>query len=119
MTKTQKIIYYILLIIVSALFLLASYAKLTGNAGAEADFTIVHLPVWFMYFIGIAELLGAIGLWIRCLQAYAAAGLSIILAGAVVITAAFFSVPEALFPLATAAVLGIIVWLHNKKAPVA
>jgi uncharacterized membrane protein YphA (DoxX/SURF4 family) len=116
MTKTQKIIYYILLVLVSALFLVASYAKLTGNSGAEASFTMAHLPVWFMYFIGAAELLGVIGLWIRCLQIYAATGLSIILAGAVVVTAAFVSVPEALFPLATAIALTAIVWLRNKSS---
>jgi len=114
MTKTQKIIYYVLLVIVSVLFLVASYSKLTANAGAEASFTLAHLPIWFMYFIGIAELLGAIGLWIRCLQIYAATGLFIILAGAIVITAVFVSVPEALFPFGTAIFLGIILWLQNK-----
>jgi len=115
MTKAQKIVYYILLVIVSALFLVASYSKLTGNAGAEAGFTLAGLPVWFMYFIGTAELLSVIGLWIARLQRYAATGLSIILAGAVVVTAVFVSIPEALFPLATAIALAAIVWLHGKK----
>lgn len=119
MTKTQKIIYYVLLVLVSGLFLVASYAKLTGNAGAAASFTMAGLPVWFMYFIGAAELLGVIGLWIDRLHAYAAAGLFIILAGAVVVTAVFVSVPEALFPIGTAVALGAIVWLHGKKKAVA
>ncbi|MDD5318546.1 MAG: DoxX family protein [Candidatus Pacebacteria bacterium] len=107
-TKKQKVIYYILLVLVSAIFLVSAYAKLTGNASAEAAFTVAHLPIWFMYFIGVAELCGAVGLWIRSLQIYAASGLFIILAGAVVVTAIYVSVPEALFPLGTAIALGII-----------
>jgi hypothetical protein len=116
MTKKQKIVYYILLVLVSGLFLVASYAKLTGNAGAAASFTVAHLPIWFMYFIGVAELLGVIGLWVRPLAVYAASGLFVILAGAIVVTAVFVSVPEALFPLVTAIVLGIIVKLGKKRA---
>lgn len=115
-TTAQKTVYYILLIAVSALFLLAAYSKLTANPGAEASFTVAHLPIWFMYFIGICEFLGVIGLWIRSTQIWATAGLSIILLGAIVLTAAYFSVLEALFPLGTLVAMWIVVKLGKKLA---
>src|SRR5665213_3223075 len=115
MTKTNKIIYYILLVIITALFLFTSYDKLSGDPMAKAGFIMAHLSVGFMYFIGVCELLGAIGLWIRCLRIYAAAGLSIILLGAIVTTAIFISVPEALLPLVVLIVLWIAVRLGHAR----
>jgi uncharacterized membrane protein YphA (DoxX/SURF4 family) len=112
----KKVIYYVLLVLISGLFLVASFSKLTGNPGAEAAFTVAHLPVWFMYFIGVAEVLGVIGLWIRSLQIYAASGLLIILAGAIIVTAAYVSAPEALFPFATGIALAIAVRLRHSTA---
>jgi putative oxidoreductase len=113
-TTAQKIVYYVLLVAVSALFLVAAYSKLTANPGQEAAFTVAHLPVWFMYFIGVCELLGVIGLWMPKLQKLAACGLSVILVGAIVVTAVFVSVPEALFPLVTLVVIWVVVKLGKK-----
>ena len=115
----KKILYYVLLGAISATFLVASYSKLTANPGAEAAFTTAHLPIWFMYFIGVAEACGVVGLWIKRLTIAAACGLFIILAGAIIITAIYVSVPEALFPLVTATLLGVIVWLHCKNRAIA
>ncbi len=115
MTKTQKGFYYALLVIVSAVFAFSGFSKVTGNPMVAAGFAVAHLPIWFMYFIGVAEIAGAIGLWIRPLAKWAAGGLFIILAGAVVTTAIYVSVSLALFPLITAVALGIVVWLGGKR----
>lgn len=106
MTTTQKVIYYVLLVIVSALFLFAAFPKLTGDPMAVAGFTQAHLPIWFMYFIGIVEVLGVIGLWIPKTTKWAAWGLMIIMVGAVITTAVFTSVAMAIMPL----VVGIVLW---------
>jgi len=119
MTKTHKVIFYILLVITTATFLFTSYDKLSGDPMAKAGFAVAHLPVWFMYFIGVCELLGAIGLWIPRLRNWAAAGLFIILAGAIVTTVIFVSVPFALLPLIVAILLALVIWLGNKKIPAA
>jgi uncharacterized membrane protein YphA (DoxX/SURF4 family) len=97
MTKMRQSIYYVLLVIVSAIFLLASFSKLSGNSMAEAGFTKIGLPIWFMYVIGIGELCGVVGLWIRPLFRYAYEGLFVVLAGAIVTTVAFVSVPARFF----------------------
>jgi uncharacterized membrane protein YphA (DoxX/SURF4 family) len=117
MSKTQKITYTVLLVLVSALFLLSSFSKLSGNAMAEAGFTEIGLPIWFMYVIGIGELFGVIGLWTRPFFRYAYEGLFVVLAGAVVTTAVYVSALAAIFPFITAIVLGIIVCLHSEKYP--
>lgn len=115
MTKTQKIVYYILKGLLTALFLFSAYSKLSGDPMAVAGFTMTGLPVWFMYVIGIGELLGPIGLWVRPVFRYAYEGLFIILAGAIGTTCAFLPGPIVLLPILTAVALGIVVWLHGKK----
>ena len=61
----------------------AGIAKLMGVPMVHESFAKLGLPVWFGYFIGAAEVAGAVGLFIRPLAALAAAGLAIIGLGAV------------------------------------
>src|SRR5690348_12498656 len=79
--------------VLAALFLFAGGMKLAMPAAALAAQS--HLPGAFMKFIGLAEALGALGLVLpgifhirERLTPLAAAGLVIIMAGAVVITIA-------------------------------
>jgi len=68
---------------IAALVLLpAGGAKLAGVPQMHASFAALGLPGWFGYFIGACEVAGAIGLFIRPLSAPAAAGISIIMLGA-------------------------------------
>ena len=115
MTKNQKITYYILLVIISLLFIVAAVPKIMDNPQAQAGFTMAHLPIWFMYFVGVAELLGAIGLWVKKYSLLAGYCLMIILAGAIITTAIFQSVLGALFPLIAALVLGTVIRLGKKR----
>lgn len=61
----------------------AGIAKLMGVPMVHQSFAILGLPSWFGYFIGAAEVAGAVGLFIPALSRFAAAGLAIIGAGAV------------------------------------
>jgi hypothetical protein len=119
MTKTNKVIYYVLMVLVSALFLFTAYAKLTGDAQQIAGFAQAHLSIWFMYFIGACELLGVIGLWIPKLQKWAVWGLMIIMVGAIVTTAIFVSVAMAILPLVVGVLLYFINCLGKKRGMVA
>jgi uncharacterized membrane protein YphA (DoxX/SURF4 family) len=116
MTKKQKIIYYVLLVAVSALFLFSSYSKLSSDPTQVAGFAQAHLPLWFMYFIGAAELAGAIGLWLPKLQKWAVYGLEIIMVGAVVTTVIFVSAVMAILPLVVGVILWYILKLGNKRS---
>ena len=61
----------------------AGIAKLMGVPMVHQSFGILGLPSWSGYFIGAAEVAGAVGLFVRPLSGHAALGLAIIGAGAV------------------------------------
>ena len=114
MNKKHKVAYYVLLVLITALFLVSGIPKLLDQPMAAAGFAMVGLPLWFMYVIGIGEILGAIGLWIRPLFRYAYEGLFVVLAGAFGTTLVFLGFGMSLFPLIAAIILGIVVHLHGK-----
>ena len=113
MLTLQKITYWTLLTLISLAFIMAGVTKIAAEPMVVAGFTIAHLPIWFMYFIGVAEILGAIGLWIPKLSRYAMGGLTIILVGAIVVTAIFQSVALAFMPFAYILIFGIILWMKK------
>jgi len=89
--------------LLAALFLFAGGAKLV--LPAEAMKGPIELPIAFLRFIGVAEVLGAIGLivpWLTrirpVLTPLAAVGLVIIMIGATVLTGVGMGVAQAAFP---------------------
>lgn len=89
--------------LLAALFLFAGGAKLV--LPAEAMKGPIELPVAFLRFIGVAEVLGAIGLivpWLThirpVLTPLAAVGLVVIMIGATVLTGVGMGVAQAAFP---------------------
>jgi len=115
MPKIQKITYWTLLTLLSIGFIAAAIPKITGDPMSVTGFTQVHLPIWFMYVVGYAELVCAICLWFKRVSFFAACGLWIILAGAVVTTALFATISTITIPMVYAIILGIIVWLEKKR----
>jgi hypothetical protein len=100
--------------ILAALFLFAGGMKLVMPAAALAAQS--HLPGAFMKFIGIAEALGALGLILpglfhirERLTSLAAAGLVIIMAGAVVTTIVQHQ-PGAIVPAIVGALAAYVAW---------
>ena len=69
----------------AALFVFFATAKLTG--GQVQEFADIGAGQWLMYFVGTAELAGAIGLLTPWLAGLAAAGLTADMAGATIINA--------------------------------
>lgn len=100
MSKSRTIMMWISLGLASFAFAAAGAAKLAGVEAVHASFAIMGLPVWFGYFIGLAELAGAIGLWLRRTSQYASAGLFIIMLGAT-----YFHVVYEVFPKAIPAIV--------------
>lgn len=87
-------------------------AKLAGVPYVHSSFAALGLPVWFGYLIGVAEILGPIGLLIRPLSALAAAGIGIIMVGATYYHATYTPVIQA----APAFVLAILcVYIFFKR----
>ena len=64
MTHKQALIQKTLLVLLSLAFLFAGGMKLLGNPMEVGMFAHWGYPLWFMYFTGACEVLGAIGLHI-------------------------------------------------------
>ena len=82
-TTIQEAALVLLRLIVGAIFLYAGYAKLMFWSGAPAGMPMPSAMVHLMQFLSIAELLGGVALIIGFLTRWAAAGLAIIMVGAV------------------------------------
>jgi uncharacterized membrane protein YphA (DoxX/SURF4 family) len=75
-------------ILLAVFFVLgAALPKLTGSHDAVQEFGLIGAGQWLRYFVGIAELAGAIGLLTPWLAGLAAAGLAADMAGATVTNA--------------------------------
>ena len=71
----------------AALFVIVAVPKLTGSQQAVREFGLIGVGQWLRYFVGAAELAGAIGLLTPWLAGLAAAGLAADMAGATIINA--------------------------------
>ena len=71
----------------AALFVTVAVPKLTGSHQAVQEFGLIGAGQWLRYFVGTAELAGAIGLLTPWLAGLAAAGLAADMAGASIINA--------------------------------
>jgi len=114
MNQKQKTIYYTLLVFISVIFFLSGLAKLLSKPAAVEEFSLVGLPMWFMYLVGLGEILGAICLWVKEVFQYAYQGLFLVLVGAFCATVLSYGFVAALYPLMVFAFLFIAVWLNKK-----
>jgi putative oxidoreductase len=83
MSKGKKIALWIVSILLTAMFLAAGGPKLLRAEEARTMFVHYGYAPWFPTLIGVSEVLGAIGLLVPRLATLAAAGLSVIMGGAV------------------------------------
>ncbi len=114
---------WIISVLLALLFLFAGGVKLVLPPEKLAGGPI-HLPVLLLRFLGVAEVLGALGLILpgllrirQELTPLAAAGLAIIMAGATVITIAGGAVAQALFPLLVGLLTAFVGYNRWQPAP--
>jgi uncharacterized membrane protein YphA (DoxX/SURF4 family) len=106
------------------LFVWAGGFKLVVPIATMTSQMPTPLPGWFLRFIGVAELLGGLGLLVPGLLRMRpeltplAAGLVIIMAGATGMTLAAGTVGPALFPLAVGLLLGFVAYGRWRLRPV-
>ena len=109
-------------ILLAALFVFGGAAKLAMPI--EEITAAVPLPGWFIQFIAVAEILGAVGLILpSALRIYpvltplAAMGLVVIMVGAVVTTIVTMDVPSGAFPLVIGLVAAFVAYGRLRVAP--
>ena len=117
----MNIILWILQILLGLLFLFAGGTKLvmSGETLAQqmAASNSIVLPLAFVRFIGVVELLGGLGLILpgltkirRSLTPLAALGLTIVMVGAVIVTIMGPGVGPAIFPLIIAILCALVAY---------
>ena len=122
----MNILLWITQIVLALLFLFAGGTKLILSSETLASMgspNQVVLPVWFYRFIGVAEVLGALGLILPGLfrrqqhfTALAALGLTIIMIGAVVVTVIGDGPKMAIMPLVAALLCGLVAYARMKPS---
>ena len=120
--STMNVALWIVQGLLAALFLFAGGAKLVMSAEQMAG--PVALPLWFLRFIGVAEVLGALGLILpgllrirSGLTPLAAAGLVLIMIGATVLTLASGDIAMALIPLVVGLLAAFVAYGRWRLAP--
>ena len=119
---TMNVALWIVQGLLAALFLFAGGAKLVLPLDQMAG--PVALPGWFLRFLGVAEVLGALGLVLPGLlrirpglTPLAAAGLVIIMIGATALTLAAGDVATALIPLVVGLLAAFVAYGRWRLAP--
>jgi len=108
---------WIVQVLLSLIFLFAGSTKFIMTVEQMNSMAKIPLPGWFIHFIGICEILGAIGLilpWLLGIKPkltpLAACGLVIIMIGAVTLTVAGGDILPALFPLIVGLLAAFVAW---------
>lgn len=109
--KVLNIVLWVLQGLLAAFFVFASAPKLFGQQMAAEMFDKIGYGGWFMYFTGIVELAGAIGLVIPRLSSLAASGLAIVMVCATIANLTALEMPIAAPQTIVLALLfGFVAW---------
>ena len=115
----MNILLWIIQILLALLFLFAGVTKFifTEEQMRQAAPDAIHPPMMFLYFIGVCEILGGLGLVLpgltkirRGLTPLAAAGLTIIMIGAVALGVAGQGVIAAILPFIITALCALVAY---------
>jgi uncharacterized membrane protein YphA (DoxX/SURF4 family) len=99
---------FVVTVLLVFVFTLAGLAKISGQAQMVEHFRLWGYPDWFRVLVGICEILGAAGLVVPRLVRPAAAGLGLIMVGAVLTHLGFGEWGSALAPLVLLGLLGAL-----------
>ena len=122
MSKKVGITLWVVQGLLAVLFLFAGGVKLVSSAAQMQG--PPDLPLWFLRFIGVCEVTGALGLLLpgifrirTGLTPLAAVGLVIIMIGATTVTAVWMSVALALMPLTVGLLAGWVAYARWRSVP--
>ena len=115
MYRPKNRVQTVLTVLLSLAFLLSGIMKLTGAEQIRQGFENWGYPIIFMYFIGLCEVAGAIGLWLRRFSFAAKICIILLMAGAVLTHLVFDSFQEAMAPIILIILTAVALTLHRKE----
>ena len=105
----------VLTVLLTLAFLLSGTMKLMGAEQIRQGFENWGYPIFFMYIIGLCEVAGAIGLWLRRFSYAAKVCFIILMAGAVLTHLVLDSFQEAMAPIILIILAAVGLALHRKE----
>lgn len=81
--KWSTVGFWVLTGLLAAAFIMSGSTKLVGDQAMAAEYQRWGYPLWFMTFIGAAEVLGGLALLVPGLVTIASSGLVVIMVGAI------------------------------------
>ena len=100
-------------IVITVIFLSFGVAKLLALEFEVEAFARWGYPEGFMYFTGVLEVAGALGLWIRKLSTLAGLGLTVLMLGAMFTHVRFAEWPMLAMATAIFLLVASYVWRHR------
>jgi uncharacterized membrane protein YphA (DoxX/SURF4 family) len=113
-SRGKTIVLWVLRILLAALFLFASFMKLSGNPDMVAEFDTIGLGQWFRKLTGLLEAIGGIGVLVPSVSVYAAILLLVVDAGAFVAQVAILHM-DWIHTIVIGAVLGAVIYLQRHQ----
>ena len=119
-TRTRAIVLWSLSALLALMFLMSGSGKLLNGASSggvrfDEQFELWGYPSWFRFPVGLAEVAGAVGLLVPRVRSYAAAGLTLVMAGAVVTHLRIGEAAYAPIPLVLGALAAAVAWLSRPE----
>jgi putative oxidoreductase len=105
----------VLSVLVGLAFLMFGGMKLTGPEAMVANFARWGYPGWFLYFIGVVEILAAIALVVPRSSAYAAAVLGGIMVGGAITHLMFDPPAQASAAVILLGLLSVVGWARRPE----
>lgn len=105
----------VLTVLLTLMFLLTGIMKLAGAEQARQAFEGFGFPAAFMYFVGLCEVAGAVGLWLRRFSYAAKVCLILLMAGAAGTHLVFDTMTEAAAPIILIVLIAVTLALHHKE----
>lgn len=108
--RGANIALWVVQVVTAAVFLMAAFAKFTGDAQAVATFEAIGFGDWFMYLIAGLETAGAVALLIPILSGLAGLAFVGLMIGAIVFGVAVFGGAGVAIPVVVLVLAAIIAW---------
>jgi putative oxidoreductase len=113
-SRGKTIVLWILRILMAALFLFASYMKLSGNPMMVDEFNTIGLGQWFRYLTGALELAGGVAILVPSVSVVAAVVLLAVDVGAFITQIAVLH-GDWIHTVVIGAILGAVVYLQRDR----
>ena len=113
--RAGHIALWVLQVLLAAVYVMSAAGKLSADPLQVAGFEMMGLGTGGMYFVGTAELLGAIGLLVPRIAGAAALALVALMVGAVVLTLVFVGAAMAVIPATVLVAVAVVAWGRRRS----